>query len=68
MALTSAAAAPIQAPGAARWASEAERELQKVPFFVRSKARRNTERYAAERGMATITIETIYDAKAHFSR
>ena len=62
------------APGAAAnstaggWASEAERELQKVPFFVRGKARRNTERFAAERGITLITIETLYDAKAHYSR
>jgi len=51
-----------------RWATEAEKELHKIPFFVRGKARRNTERYAADRGVATITIETLYDAKAHFSR
>ncbi len=50
------------------WSPEAERELGKIPFFVRGKARRNTERYAGERGVATITVETLYDAKAHFSR
>jgi light-independent protochlorophyllide reductase subunit B len=49
------------------WHSDAERELHKVPFFVRGKARRNTERFARERGVATITVETLYDAKAHFS-
>ena len=47
---------------------ETELELRKVPFFVRGKARRNTERYARERGLQTISIETLYDAKAHFSR
>jgi light-independent protochlorophyllide reductase subunit B len=50
------------------WAPEAEKELQKVPFFVRGKARRNTERFAAERGLSLITVETLYDAKAHYSR
>mgnify|MGYP003471978870 CR=1 FL=1 len=50
------------------WAPEAQQELQKIPFFVRGKARRNTERFAAERGVALITVETLYDAKAHFSR
>ena len=50
------------------WAPEAQKELQKIPFFVRGKARRNTERFAAERGVATITVETLYDAKAHFAR
>ena len=50
------------------WASEATAELRKIPFFVRGKAQRNTEKFAAERGIRTITIETLYDAKAHFSR
>jgi light-independent protochlorophyllide reductase subunit B len=62
------ATAPTITPRAARWAAEAESELRKVPFFVRTRARRNTERFAAERGLATITVETLYDAKAHFSR
>ncbi len=56
------------ATAAAGWAPDAERELHKIPFFVRGKARRNTERYASERGMPTITVETLYDAKAHYSR
>ena len=54
--------------GCAAWAIDAERELKKIPFFVRGKARRNTERFAQEQGLSTITIETLYDAKAHFSR
>lgn len=54
--------------GLVRWDFDAEQELRKIPFFVRGKARRNTERFAAERGLATITVETLYDAKAHFGR
>jgi light-independent protochlorophyllide reductase subunit B len=54
--------------GAPKWNSDAEKELSRIPFFVRGKARRNTERFAEEHGVATITIETLYDAKAHFSR
>jgi light-independent protochlorophyllide reductase subunit B len=54
--------------GAATWAAEAERELGKIPFFVRGKARRNTERFAQDQGLALITVETLYDAKAHFGR
>ena len=50
------------------WSPEAERELKKIPFFVRGKARRNTELFATERGIKTITVETLYDAKAHFGR
>ena len=60
-----APADPIVVTG---WAPEAQKELQKIPFFVRGKARRNTERFAAERGVALITVDTLYDAKAHFSR
>jgi len=65
-AATSTAAAP--AGTLPPWSPEAERELGKIPFFVRGKARRNTERFACERGVPTITVETLYDAKAHFSR
>jgi light-independent protochlorophyllide reductase subunit B len=52
---------------AAPWAADAEQELRKIPFFVRGKARRNTERFARDRGVPLITVETLYDAKAHFS-
>ncbi len=48
------------------WSADAERELKKIPFFVRGKAMRNTEKFARERGVSTITLETLYDAKAHF--
>ncbi|MGY2047830.1 ferredoxin:protochlorophyllide reductase (ATP-dependent) subunit B [Methylobacterium sp. JK268] len=61
-----AATASIAVP--AVWSIEAERELKKVPFFVRGKARGNTERFARERALPLITVETLYDAKAHFSR
>ena len=53
---------------AATWAPDAEKELGKIPFFVRGKARRNTERFAQERALSLITVETLYDAKAHFAR
>jgi len=52
----------------ASWAPDAQKELQKIPFFVRGKARRNTEKFAAEHGLATITVDTLYDAKAQFGR
>jgi len=57
-----------RASDAIAWAPDAEREIGKIPFFVRGKARRNTETYAAESGIAVITVETLYDAKAHFGR
>ena len=48
------------------WTTDAERELRKIPFFVRGKARRNTEAFAERGGLAEITVDTLYDAKAHF--
>jgi light-independent protochlorophyllide reductase subunit B len=57
------------APGPALvWSLDAERELKRIPFFVRGKARRNTELYAMERDIRTIDLETLYDAKAHYGR
>ncbi len=50
------------------WAASAERELKKIPFFVRGKAKRNTEKYAADRGVTEISVETLYEAKAHYAR
>ncbi|MFN3937814.1 MAG: ferredoxin:protochlorophyllide reductase (ATP-dependent) subunit B [Gemmobacter sp.] len=50
------------------WLADAEAELRKVPFFVRGKARRNTERFAVERGIGRIGIDTLYEAKAHYAR
>jgi light-independent protochlorophyllide reductase subunit B len=50
------------------WSADALKELGKIPFFVRGKARRNTEKYANEHGMQQITLETLYDAKAYYSR
>jgi light-independent protochlorophyllide reductase subunit B len=65
-----AESAPAQpaANGPIMWAPLAEQELRKIPFFVRGKARRNTEKFAQETGVLTITVETLYDAKAHFAR
>jgi light-independent protochlorophyllide reductase subunit B len=71
--LSSTATESIQAVGTAVagapvWTPDGEAELHKIPFFVRGKVRRNTEAFASERGLARIDAETLYDAKAHFSR
>ncbi len=62
---------PLEGEGArsdpVAWSTDAERELKKIPFFVRGKARRNTEAFAEAGGLCEITLETLYDAKAHFS-
>jgi light-independent protochlorophyllide reductase subunit B len=50
------------------WLADAEKELRKIPFFVRGKARRNTESFAAQKGLNEISKDTLYEAKAHFAR
>ncbi len=64
------AASPRQdnGPIVLNWAVDAEKELRKIPFFVRGKARGNTEKFARAHGLAEITVGTLYDAKAHFGR
>ena len=54
--------------GEGLWSREAEAELKKIPFFVRGKARKNTELFAAEQGVSTIELATLYEAKAHYAR
>jgi light-independent protochlorophyllide reductase subunit B len=60
--------APTPAPLQRGWSAEAEAELTKIPFFVRGKARRNTEQFASARGIELIQVETLYDARSHFAR
>jgi light-independent protochlorophyllide reductase subunit B len=62
-----AGAAPGKA-GAPVWLPDAERELKKIPFFVRGKAKRNTEKFALDHGCAEISREVLYEAKAHYAR
>jgi light-independent protochlorophyllide reductase subunit B len=45
------------------WNREAMAELNKVPGFVRGKVKRNTEKFARDRGFAEITLEVMYAAK-----
>ena len=61
-------AAPTMGDANVVWLHDAELELRKIPFFVRGKARRNTEKYAVDRGVAEISIDTLYEAKAHYAR
>jgi light-independent protochlorophyllide reductase subunit B len=50
------------------WLDSAEKELKKIPFFVRGKARRNTEKFATSKGLYEISIDTLYEAKAHYAQ
>ncbi len=67
-AVAAEAANDTLSPAEAIWGLDAEKELRKIPFFVRGKAKRNTERFAIDRGVSLITVETLYDAKAHYGR
>ena len=54
--------------GSPVWSAAGEKELGKIPFFVRGKARRNTEKFAAAQGIGVITVETLYEAKAFYGK
>ena len=45
------------------WSPEGLGELEKVPGFVRAKIKRNTEKFAKERSISSITVEVMYAAK-----
>ncbi len=45
------------------WDAEAANELKKIPGFVRGKVKRNTEKFARERGFSSVTLEVMYAAK-----
>ncbi|MEL7068964.1 MAG: ferredoxin:protochlorophyllide reductase (ATP-dependent) subunit B [Cyanobacteria bacterium J06581_3] len=46
------------------WSADGLAELKKIPFFVRGKVKRSTEKYASGQGVTTITVDTLYEAKA----
>lgn len=45
------------------WAADGLAELKKIPGFVRGRIKRNTEKYARENQITTITVEVMYAAK-----
>ncbi len=55
--------AGISADSDLNWHKDAQTELNKVPGFVRNKVKRNTEKFARDRGMNEITLEVMYAAK-----
>jgi hypothetical protein len=50
------------------WTPEAEKRLENIPDFIRPMARKEVERVARERGMATITAQVMDDAKDKFMK
>lgn len=53
----------VSADSDLNWNKEAMTELNKVPGFVRGKVKRNTEKFARDRGFSEITLEVMYAAK-----
>jgi DNA-directed RNA polymerase subunit RPC12/RpoP len=47
-------------PSAVAWTPEAEARLDRIPSFIRPRARRSIERFAEDKGYASIT-ETVMD-------
>ena len=55
-----------QAPSGVVWTSEAEARVERIPSFIRPMARRAIERFAAERGYATIDETVMDEARGAF--
>lgn len=50
------------------WTKEAEQRLENIPDFIRPMARREIERLAKERGVATVTAQMMDEAKEKFMK
>lgn len=50
------------------WTPDAEKRLENIPDFIRPMARKEVERVAKERGMATITAQVMDDVKDKFMK
>jgi hypothetical protein len=55
-------------PDGLTWTQDAERRLDNIPDFIRPMARREIERIAKERGLATITAQVMDEAKEKFMK
>ncbi|UBF26024.1 ferredoxin:protochlorophyllide reductase (ATP-dependent) subunit B [Kovacikia minuta CCNUW1] len=53
----------VSADSDLNWSKDGLAELNKIPGFVRGKVKRNTEKFARERGIESITAEVLYAAK-----
>nr|YP_010444129.1 Light-independent protochlorophyllide reductase subunit B [Haramonas pauciplastida]UTE95015.1 Light-independent protochlorophyllide reductase subunit B [Haramonas pauciplastida] len=50
------------------WSSEAKKELENIPNFVRGKVKENTEKFALSKEAQLITLDVIYQAKESFKK
>lgn len=53
----------LSTQGDLNWTSDGLTELNKIPGFVRGKIKRNTEKFAREKGITQISLEVMYAAK-----
>ncbi|MDG2989789.1 ferredoxin:protochlorophyllide reductase (ATP-dependent) subunit B [Candidatus Synechococcus calcipolaris G9] len=53
----------ISAESDLAWTEDGLAELNKIPGFVRGKVKRNTEKFARDRGISQINVEVLYAAK-----
>ncbi len=49
-----------------KWNRDAEKELKKVPFFVRGFVRKKVEEQARQRGLEEVSLEQFMEAKRRF--
>ncbi|ASN78751.1 photochlorophyllide reductase subunit B (chloroplast) [Porphyra umbilicalis] len=64
---TEALSIGISAGESLNWSDEAQKELSKIPGFVRGKVKRNTEKFARDCSRNLITLEVMYEAKEKIS-
>jgi len=55
-------------PNGLTWSREAEQRLNNIPDFIRPMARKEIERIAKERGLATVTDQLMDEAKDRFMK
>jgi Proto-chlorophyllide reductase 57 kD subunit len=55
-------------PNGLAWSQEAEQRLNNIPDFIRPMARKEIERIAKERGLATITAQMMDETKDKFMK
>jgi hypothetical protein len=54
--------------GDLQWTSEAKIKLKKIPFFVRSQARKRIEQLARENWCDLVTAEIVEQARLEFGQ
>jgi hypothetical protein len=59
-------AAAAATPAQVRWEPAAEARLERIPGFIRPMARRSIERFAEERGYASISESVMDEARSVF--